>query len=123
MPTLLDLAGGQWPRTLDGKPSPPLHGKSLVPTLAQDGSVAHDFFWWFHIGNRALRVGDWKIVAVKNAPWELYDLSKDRCESVNLAAAKPEKVRELERLWTKHAAEFRALAQEDLPPAKTKAQK
>ena len=66
VPTILELAGGKWPPTFDGKPAPPLHGKSLVPAFARDGTVAHDFFWWFHVGNRALRVGDWKIVATKN---------------------------------------------------------
>ncbi len=124
VPTILELAGGQRPQTFPGKPAPPLHGKSLVPAFSRDGAVVHDFFWWFHVGNRALRVGDWKIVAVKNSPWELYDLSKDRSESFNLAAAKPEKVREFDQLWTKHADEFRALAQQDLPqPQKTKAVK
>ncbi len=121
-PTLLDLAGGHWPQTFEGKPVPPPHGKSLVPVFRQDGTVTHDFFWWFHVGNRALRVGDWKIVATKNAPWELYDLSQDRSESSNLASAKPEKVRELDQLWTKHADEFRGLARQDPPPrAKAKA--
>ena len=65
LPTILELAGGHWPPSIDGKPSPPLHGKSLVPAFTRDGSVTHDFFWWFHVGNRALRVGDWKIVASK----------------------------------------------------------
>jgi arylsulfatase len=121
MPTILELAGGHRPQTFDGKPLPPLHGKSLVPAFTQDGAVTHDFFWWFHIGNRALRVGDWKIVASRNSPWELYDLSKDRSESVNLASAKPEKVRELDQLWMKHADEFRTLARQDPPPrSKTK---
>ena len=48
--------------------SPPPHGKSLVPAFARDGTVAHDFFWWYHVGNRALRVGDWKIVATQERP-------------------------------------------------------
>jgi len=115
-PTILELAVGQWPQTFNGKPVPPPHGKNLVPAFAQDGAVKHDFFWWLHVGNRALRVGDWKIVATKDAPWELYDLSKDRSESFNLASAEPDKVHELEQVWTKHADEFRALAQQDLPP-------
>ena len=37
--------------------------------------MTHDDLWWLHEGNRALRVGDWKIVAAgKDGPWELYDL-------------------------------------------------
>jgi arylsulfatase len=115
-PTILELAGGEWPRTFGGQPVPPPHGKSLVPVFTQDGTVAHDFFWWYHIGNRALRVGDWKIVACKDSPWELYDLHKDRSETENLAAAQPERVRELDQVWTKQCEEFRRLSQQDLPP-------
>jgi arylsulfatase len=117
-PTILELAGGRWPPTLAGRPVPPPPGKSLVPSLAKDGSVAHDYLWWYHIGNRAIRVGDWKLVAAKDSPWELYDLRTDRSESRNLAAQKPDKVRELEGAWTRHLEEFRRLALEDLPPAK-----
>ena len=73
-PTILELAGGQWPETLDGKPVPAPPGKSLVPAFAKDNSVAHDYFWWYHIGNRAIRMGDWKLVAARGTPWELYDL-------------------------------------------------
>lgn len=89
-----------------------------MPALARDGSVTHDYLWWYHIGNRAIRVCDWKLVAAKDSPWELYDLTTDRSESRNLAAQKPEKVREMEECWTRHLEEFRRLALEDLPPAK-----
>jgi arylsulfatase A-like enzyme len=115
-PTILELAGGRWPETFGGKPVPPPPGKSLVPALARDGSVAHDYFWWYHIGNRAIRVGDWKLVAADRSPWELYDLRSDRSESSNLAAEHRDKVKELEAEWTKRAEEFRAMALKDLPP-------
>jgi arylsulfatase A-like enzyme len=115
-PTILELAGGSWPQTFGGKPVPPPHGKSLVPVFGRDGAVQHDFFWWYHVGNRALRVGDWKIVACKDGPWELYDLGKDRSEMKNLAAAEPGRVRELDSIWVRHADEFRRLAQQDAPP-------
>ncbi|MCY3019686.1 MAG: arylsulfatase [Planctomycetota bacterium] len=67
-PTVLELAGGKWPETFDGKPVPPPPGKSLVPAFAKDGSVTHDYFWWYHDGNRALRAGDWKLVADHKGP-------------------------------------------------------
>jgi arylsulfatase len=112
-PTILDLAGGKWPQTLSGTQVPPPHGKSLLAVFKADQTVKRDSFWWYHVGNRALRVGDWKIVACKNSPWELYNLSKDRSETNNLAEAQPERVKALDRLWTKHADEFRKLAQPD----------
>jgi arylsulfatase len=115
-PTLLELAGGKFPDTFDGKPMPPPPGKSLVPVFTRDGSVTHDYFWWFHEGNRALRVGEWKLASAgKGAPWELYDLRTDRCEMRDLAGQQPGRVRELERVWQARLDEFRALAARDLP--------
>jgi arylsulfatase A-like enzyme len=117
VPTILDAAGGKRPEQWDGKPVPPAPGKSLVPVFATDGPLARDPIWWLHEGNRALRAGDWKIVAAgKDAPWELYDLGADRSETKNLAADKPEKVRELAAVWTKQFEAHAALALKDAPP-------
>lgn len=114
-PTILDLVGGKQPATVAELPVPPMHGKSLVPAFTKDGSVKHDFLWFNHDGNRAIRIGDWKLVADHQSPWELYDLSVDRSETRNLASANPEKVKELEQAWLKHAGEFHTLAQQDTP--------
>jgi arylsulfatase A-like enzyme len=70
--------------------------------------------WWLHEGNRAVRVGDWKLVAAKGDPWELYDLKTDRAEQNNLAAKMPEKAKELEQVWQKQTDEFTALAKQTL---------
>lgn len=117
VPTVLELTGGKQPAIVARLPVPPLHGKSLVPDFARDGMVKHDFLWWNHDGNRAIRVGDWKLVADHEKPWELFDLGKDRSENKDLAAKYPEKVKELEKAWTKHAAENHALALQDPPKA------
>jgi arylsulfatase len=119
VPTILEVAGGNRLEQWDGKPVPPAPGKSLVPVFAKDGTVTHDSIWWLHEGNRALRVGDWKIVAAgKDSPWELYDLGSDRSETKDLAKDRPEKVRDLAALWTKQSDEYAALAAKDAPPAK-----
>jgi len=123
-PTILELAGGQWPATFDSQPVPPPPGRSLVPAFTRDGSVTRDYLWWFHGGNRAIRVGDWKLVANHQGPWELYDLRSDRIESRNLARDHSDKVRELEQAWARHAEAFWALATADgkgALPAKTRA--
>ena len=122
-PTILDLAGGKWPTTLDGHPVPPPPGKSLVPVFTKDGSVPHDYLWWYHDGNRAIRIGDWKLVADHQNPAELYNLTEDRSETKNLAATHPEKARELDQVWAKHLEEFRALASQGLPKAQPGAAK
>jgi arylsulfatase len=111
VPTLLDLAGGRRPERWRGEAVPPAPGKSLVPLFARDGTISRESLWWQHEGNRALRVGDWKIVAAgKDSPWELYDLSADRSETHDLVQAMPAKVRELAERWTREYQEYVALA-------------
>ncbi len=114
--TILELAGGTWPTEFEGRPLPPTPGKSLVPTFAKNVQALHEHLWWFHEGNRAIRIGDWKLASVADGPWELYDLKADRSETKNLASDHPDRVRELEAAWNRLAEEFRALATKDLPP-------
>jgi arylsulfatase A-like enzyme len=116
-PTILELASGKWPQAWDGVPVPPPPGKSMTPAFAKDGPARHEYLWWYHVGNRAIRIGDWKLVAAgEKGPWELYDLSRDRCEMQDLAAKEPQRVREMEQAWTARLAEFRELAMKDAPP-------
>lgn len=115
--TILELAGGKPNESWKGQPVPPAPGKSIVPLFGKDGTMMHESLWWEHVDNRALRAGDWKIVAAgKGSLWELYNLAADRAESKNLAKEMPEKVRELDARWTKHAQEYYALARKDLIP-------
>lgn len=106
VPTLLELAGVAPPSAWGGESRPPLAGRSLVPAFAGDVTIPRDFLYFKHNGHRALRVGDWKVVAVKGGPWELYDLSRDRAESHDLASIHREKVKELAAAWTRHDEEF-----------------
>ena len=104
----------------EGQPVPTAPGKSLVPAFAKSGSVSRESLWWLHENNKAIRVGNWKLVTAANQPtagastWELYDLSQDRAESNDIASKMPEKARELEQLWKKLTDEFRNLATSDL---------
>ena len=106
LPTLLDLAGAEGMPEWRGKEAPPLAGTSLVPALHEDCAIPRDCIFFSHIGHRAIRAGDWKLVSVKFGRWELYDLANDRSELRNLAAAHPEKVREMAALWQEKAAAF-----------------
>jgi arylsulfatase len=116
VPTLTEIAGGRPFEKWNGEPVPPAPGKSLAAAFGADITIARDSIWWLHEGNRALRVGDWKIVAAgKDSPWELYDIESDRSEMKNLAAEKPEKVRELAAEWARQTAEYDALALKDAP--------
>jgi len=116
VPTILEVAGGKPFETWNEQPVPPAPGRSLVPAFATDAVIARDSLWWLHEGNRALRVGDWKIVAAgQDSPWELYDLRNDRSETKNLADELPEKVRDLAEQWTEETAKYSALARKDAP--------
>jgi arylsulfatase A-like enzyme len=112
LPTVIALAGGktvssEW----KGQAAPPLPGRSLTPAFAKDAAVAHKFLYFHHLTNRAIRVGDWKLVAKGDkGPWELYDLKTDRCEQKNLADRHPDRVREMAAQWQKCEDEFRRQA-------------
>ena len=73
--------------------------------------------FWRSGDYRVVRAGDWKLVAVKGGPWELYDLARDRGEQRDLAAAEPDRVRTLAALWERQAEENARLARTDPPPA------
>jgi len=103
LPTLVDLAGG--------KPEPPtgpgLAGRSLAPAFAKDGAVSRDFLYFNHNHNRAIRTGDWKLIATgDDGPWELYDLGKDRSEQNNVAAVNPDLASRLSAKWKAVDDEF-----------------
>ena len=103
-PTILEVTGGKRFETWQGQPVPTPPGKSLVSIFAQDGRVQRDYLWWQHEKNRAVRVGDWKLVASgTEAAWELYNLGRDRVEAKNLAASMPDKVLELDETWQRAA--------------------
>lgn len=118
VPTALALAGVEKPREIAGEAVPPAPGRSLVPAFAGDVRVERDSLWWLHEGHRAVRVGDWKLVALKDGNWELYDLKTDRAEQHNLAAKMPDKVKELEAVWQSQTDAFTALARKTVPASK-----
>lgn len=115
VPTVMELAGLTVPDSWNGEQRPPAPGKSLVPTFSADTSIQRDCLWWLHEGNRAVRVGDWKLVAAKNDPWELYNIASDRAEQINLASQHPDKARELEAVWKSQTDAFTALAAKTRP--------
>jgi arylsulfatase A-like enzyme len=119
VPTILEATGARRFEEWEDRPVPSPPGKSLVPAFARDDTVRHDDLWWEHEGNRALRRGDWKVVAAgRDGPWELYDLAADRTETLDLAGQHPQKVQELVRRWEALRDEFYQLARRDLKPGK-----
>lgn len=82
-------------------------GVSLVPAFAGK-SLDREAIYFQHLGNRAVRAGKWKLVALKGKPWELYDLEVDRTETSNLIGQYPEKAKELAMQWHSWATEVGA---------------
>jgi arylsulfatase A-like enzyme len=113
VPTLLEVTDLKPSATWNGVAAPPFPGKSLVPAFAKDGAVVRADLYFNHQGHRALRVGDWKVVAAaERKGWELFNLAQDRCEAIDLASKHPERVRamsarwqELDQQWKRDAAD------------------
>jgi len=55
--------------------------------------------YWEHEGGWAIRMGDWKLISLKNAPWQLFNMDTDLSETKNVAIENPDKVNELKALW------------------------
>ena len=104
MATAVDVAGANYPTTYHGgNKIKPMEGKSLVPTFTGK-PIDREAIYWEHEGNRAIRVGDHKLVAKgAKGKWELYNIAKDRSEQNNLAAAQPELVNKLASMWVSYA--------------------
>ncbi len=113
VPTVLEVASGKKAlENYESDDTPRRPGLSLIPAFAKNGAVKHESLWWYHHGNRAIRMGDWKLSASGSgkkeyAKWELYNLKTDRSEMNDLALKYPDKVKELDRRWNQIAEDFR----------------
>jgi arylsulfatase A-like enzyme len=93
MATVKDLTGAQYPAN-----ATPLVGKSLINAFLNK-PIEREAIYWEHEGNRAVRQGDWKLVAKHQGDWELYNIATDRVEANNQAAKHPEKIRDLAAMY------------------------
>ena len=57
-PTILDVTHTERLKSWKNKPVPTPPGTSLAPAFVKGGTISHDDLWWFHDGNRAIRMGD-----------------------------------------------------------------
>jgi arylsulfatase len=107
--TIYDVAGATYPKERGGKQLTPIEGKSLLPILKGGHAAGPRTLFWEHEGHRAVRQGDWKLVAREDDHWELYNLVNDRTETSDLAAKNPDKVKELRTLWEEWATRANVL--------------
>ena len=106
MPTVLEATGASYPQTYHGgNPIYPLAGTSLFPAIEKKTDSLHEYMYWEHQGNRAIRYGEWKAVRDQTGTvWELFNIEKDRTEKHNLAEQNPELLHKLIKEWDQWAA-------------------
>jgi len=112
-PTLLEVAGAEPPANY------PLDGVSYFKLLTGggQGSLSREAIFWHFPGYLGAGVGAWRTTpagAIRSGDWklqeyfedgrlELYNLREDLSQKNNLAAAQPDKVKELQARLTRGA--------------------
>lgn len=104
MATCVEISGAVYPQQYAGHDIQAMEGVSLAPAFVGKEIVRPDPIFWEHEGNRAIRKGDWKLVAKHKGDPELYNIRQDRTELNDLAGAMPGKVKELSQEWHQWAA-------------------
>jgi arylsulfatase len=112
MATCIDVAGATFPESFNGNIIAPYEGVSLTSTFRNE-ELQNKAIFWEHEGNKAIRLGNYKLVSKwekeSEYNWELYDLELDRSETNNLIERLPEKATEMELLWKEWANKVGAL--------------
>ena len=100
MATCVDVSKADYPTKHNGKPIRSMEGESLAAACIENAPIGREAIYWEHEGNRAVRVGDWKLVAKgEKGKWELYNIAEDRAELNDLAAAQSDRVEEMSQMW------------------------
>jgi arylsulfatase len=119
--TILDVAGVSHPGG-EGTGIAPLQGKSLLPVLADPAAEIRgptDWIGWELFGNRAVRMHNWKLVWLctpyGTGDWQLFDLSTDPAETIDLASENPEIRDQLLRHWDEYVSSNNVIAPSTSP--------
>jgi arylsulfatase A-like enzyme len=105
--TFLDAAG------VAPHPDYPLDGMSLMPVLRDPHAVHERALYWRmkYRGQRALREGRWKYLAVDDNEY-LFDIEADERERANLVRKHPERLAALREQYTAWNAQFGPLPED-----------
>ena len=95
-----------------------LDGESILPLIKQAGKMKRDAIYWhyphYHHSTPAgaIRCGDWKLLEFyEDGKLELYNVREDLGEKKNVAEAKPEIAKKLQR----RLAAWRKSVNADMP--------
>jgi arylsulfatase len=116
-PTILEATGVKPPESLAGVAQQPFDGVSFAYSFTNATAPTRHRTQYFEVfGNAAIYHDGWLLAeAVKvdprmdaafpdpQAPWQLYDLSHDWSQTIDVAVAHPDKVAELKALWQAEA--------------------
>jgi arylsulfatase A-like enzyme len=115
-PTVLELTGASHPTTLGNRDIVPQQGISMVPFLSRDSEevrTADTPYIQELFNGRMVRAGKWKALYME-APfgindWQLYDMTQDATELVDLSAEYPEELARLIEEYESFAKEVRII--------------
>jgi arylsulfatase A-like enzyme len=88
--TIYDFADADYPTVIDGNNLTKLEGRSFRRAIENGTWVRPAPIFWEHEGNRAVRLGNWKLVSEGNTRWELYNMADDRTELNDLSEERSE---------------------------------
>lgn len=99
LPTILSVSGAKYPEMHNGNNITPVAGISLIDAARFNLDLDRDSYFFEHEWNRSIRKGKWKLVALWDGDWELYNMETDRTETENLAIEYPDIVITLAEEW------------------------
>ena len=99
-PTLLEVSGTPYPQQYNGHGLTAVDGLSILPVLNGKAQGSRNSIFFEHARGKAYIRDNMKLVMrTSGDQWELYDLSKDRNEANNIAAANATLVAQLKQEW------------------------
>ncbi len=126
-PTILDLCHVPEPTMVNGVKQEPIQGVTMVPSFTDGNAPENHLTQYFEIiANRGIYHEGWMARTVHKAPWEvkpkgsikddvwqLYNVNEDFSMSTDVAAANPEKLKELKELFAKEAIKYHVFPLDD----------
>lgn len=106
LPTFLEITETDYPKTFNDQDILPTPGRSFLSELiGLPSTTREDALFWQWKDGKAVRDGQWKLVAHKDV-WELYHLETDPIEEKNLIETEKEKAAQLKTLYQQWAGQF-----------------